>query len=280
MTSIQNTGLKRKTLDKYYTKKKIVLECMKLVKKHVKISANDVCIEPSAGQGSFIPSIKEMFNHYLFYDIEPGGNEIKKLDYLTFDSKILSKFRNKKVHVIGNPPFGRQSSLAIKFIKHSVRFCDSICFVLPRSFKKPTLQKHIPLHFHLVCEHELPSNSFIVNDQEHDVPCVFQIWVKKNTKRPEPKKLIPHNFEFVKKERKHDISFRRVGVNAGHIDTKTETKSIQSHYFIRFSFPVTHVILKKLKSIDFKNKHDTVGPCSISKQELIKAFNIILCQNN
>ena len=88
-----------------------------------------------------------------------------------------------KIHIIGNPPFGRQSSLVIKFIKKSITFCDSISFILPKSFKKDSLKKHFPLNFHLINEFDLPKKSFLIDNKEHDVPCVFQIWIKKDIYR-------------------------------------------------------------------------------------------------
>ena len=93
--------------------------------------------------------------------------------------------------------------------------------------------------------------------------------------RSVPKKLIPKSFKFVKKEEKHDISFRRVGVNAGKIDRNTENKSFQSHYFIKFDDDVSEEIYKKIESIQF-DSNNTVGPKSISKQEVIKEFNKII----
>ena len=85
----------------------------------------------------------------------------------------------KKIHIIGNPPFGRQSSLAIKFIKNLVNIAIVCLFILPKSFKKDSMKKHFPLEYHLIFEFDLPENSFIVDDKEHNVPCVFQIWEKK-----------------------------------------------------------------------------------------------------
>ena len=46
---------------------------------------------------------------------------------------------------------------------------------------------------------DLPSNSFLVDGVEHDVPCIFQIWEKKDTNRDQDEKLKPINFRFVKK---------------------------------------------------------------------------------
>jgi len=273
---IQTLGLKRNTIDKFYTSQFIVNECVKLIKQKIIIQETDLCIEPSAGNGSFINAIKSLFNHYKFYDLEPENDEILKQDYLEYDYNKIIKKPNSKVHVIGNPPFGRQSSLAIKFIKKSCEYCDSISFILPKSFKKDSFKKYYTPNFHLTYEYDLPKNAFIVNKKEYDVPCVFQIWIKKDVTRILPKKLIPNNYKFVKKESSHDISFRRVGVNAGYISKETEKKSIQSHYFIKFDIELTDVLFIKLTKIYYNCKNNTCGPNSISKQELIKEFNKIL----
>ena len=75
----------------------------------------------------------------------------------------------------------------------------------------------------------------------------------------------------MKKNDNPDISFRRVGVYAGKIDTEIESKSAQSHYFIKFDKEIDEII-NELKSIEFKTDN-TVGPRSISKREVITEFN-------
>jgi len=272
----QLTGLKRKNSDKFYTSDLIVNKCINLIKEKINIGNDDICIEPSAGNGSFINSIKSLSKHYKFYDLEPENDEVIKQDYLIFDYNTLLLQPNSKIHIIGNPPFGRQSSLAIKFIKKSCEYCNSISFILPKSFKKQSLKKHYPLNYHLICEYDLPKNSFLINKKEHNVPCVFQIWIKKDINRQLPNKLIPNKYKFVKKNDKHDISFRRVGVNAGNIDKETNNKSIQSHYFIKFEIELTDLLFSKLNDIYYNCKDNTCGPKSISKQELIEEFNKII----
>jgi hypothetical protein len=269
---VQNKGLKRDITDKYYTKNEVVELCKNEIIKHIEIKKNDYIIEPSAGNGSFINIIKELTNNYYFYDIMPENNDIIKQDFLTFDYKKL-KVNNNKIHIIGNPPFGRQSSLAIQFIKKCCKFADTISFILPKSFKKDSNKSKFNLYYHLEFEIDLPANSFTVNNTDCDVPCIFQIWIKKNIPRIKPDKLEPLNFIFVNKEEKHDISFRRVGVYAGNIDKNTENKSFQSHYFIKFKNNKTvDENINLLKKINFVF-NNTVGPKSISKQELIKEFN-------
>ena len=272
MEKKQTKGLTRNTIDKYYTKVEVVDICVNLVKTHLQINPDDLIIEPSAGNGSFITSIKSITSNFRFYDLEPENDEIIKQDYLQYHYDSV-KGAFSKIHIIGNPPFGRQSSLAIKFIKKSCEFCHSISFILPKSFKKDSLKKTFPLDFHLIFEMDLPEKSFLVHGLEHNVPCIFQIWEKKTISRTENEKLKPSNFMFVGKTENPDISFRRVGVNAGNIDKNVDDKSIQSHYFIKFTNnKSTDENIELLKLMQF-NHNNTVGPRSISKQELICEFN-------
>jgi predicted RNA methylase len=269
---IQNTGLKRDTIDKYYTNPEIVEDCKVQIKKYINIEGNDLIIEPSAGNGSFIKIIKELSKNYKFYDLLPENKEIVKQDFLLLDIEEIIKPFNK-IHIIGNPPFGRQSTLAIQFIKKCCSFADTISFILPKSFRKDFFKAKFDKFFHLEYEKDVPENSFFVNCNKCDVPCIFQIWKKKNIERIIPNKIEPINFKFVKKVEPSDISFRRIGVNAGKIDRKTEDKSIESHYFIKFTNnKTTEENIKLLESINFYF-NNTVGPKSINKQELIKEFN-------
>jgi hypothetical protein len=278
MESNQTTGLNRNTIDKYYTKDSVVELCLNHVKKYIQIKPGDLIIEPSAGNGSFITGIKSLTSNYNFYDLEPENDEIIKQDYLLYNyTDIRDKYDN--IHIIGNPPFGRQSSFAIKFIKKSCEFCDSVSFILPKSFKKDSLRKSFPLNYHLMFEIDLPEKSFLVDGIEHNVPCIFQVWQKKTHNRTIIEKLEPDGFMFVEKTDNPDISFRRVGVNAGTIDNNISKKSIQSHYFIKFlemkNGKSINDTIKKLSAIIYEF-NNTVGPKSISKQELIKEFNRVL----
>lgn len=275
MEAKQRKGLARNTIDKFYTKPNIAKLCTNALKKHIKINAADLIIEPSAGNGAFIGELKKLTCEHRFYDIEPENEEIIKQDFLEFDYS-RDKKNYSKIHVIGNPPFGRQSSVAIRFIKKSCEFCDDCSFILPKSFKKNSLKRAFPPNFHLAYEMDLPNNSFLVDGVEHDVPCIFQIWEKKETNRVQDEKLEPINFRFVKKTDCPDASFRRVGVNAGKIDENVKEKSIESHYFIKFTNGKSVAEnIERLSAIEY-TFNNTVGPKSISKQELISKFNPLL----
>jgi len=275
METKQTKGLNRNVIDKYYTKDIVVDLCLNFVTTYIQINSDDLIIEPSAGNGSFIKGIKLLTSNFKFYDLKPENEEIVKQDYLLYDYNNIKNIYGK-IHIIGNPPFGRQSSLAIKFIKKSCEFCNSISFILPKSFKKDSLKKTFPLNFHLIFEIDLPEKSFLVDGVEHNVETVFQIWEKKTTNRYVIEKLEPLNFIFVKQTENPDISFRRVGVNAGTIDIKIDEKSFQSHYFIKFTNGKSiNDNITQLSKITYEF-NNTVGPKSISKQELIVKFNSLL----
>ena len=54
----QKKGLKRNTIDKFYTKENIVNQCLEAIKSNLNILEEDLILEPSAGNGVFINKIK------------------------------------------------------------------------------------------------------------------------------------------------------------------------------------------------------------------------------
>lgn len=273
---MQDTGKNRNIIDKFYTKPEIAKYCIQEFQKYITIEEEDFVIEPSAGNGSFLENLYSLniSKNIYGFDIEPEHEKIIKQDFLTFD---YTKFpKNNKIYILGNPPFGRQSSLAKKFIKFSCNFVDAIGFILPKSFKKESLQSIFPLHFHLMSSIDLPENSFLLNNKEYDVPCIFQIWMKQSLEREIVSVEKPDFFEYVKKSEVPDLSFRRVGVYAGKIDKDWISKSEESHYFLKLnpSIDIDTFIDTYCKTVKFESDN-TAGPKSISKKELNKELSKI-----
>ena len=265
----QDTGLNRNKLDKFYTKKDISMKLIKKILELLKIEKKDKIIEPSAGDGAFMKYLEEKGYNIIGYDIEPEYDNIIKTDFLKL------KIKDKDIHYIGNPPFGRQSSLARKFIKKCCKNAKSISFILPKSFKKDSMKKCFNEYFHLIYEEDIIDNSFIINKTEvKNIPCVFQIWINKDIKREKPKIYKPIYFKYVKKLDNPDFSLRRVGVYAGNLSNVID-KSKQSHYFIKLNNNIDkNKFMKEYKKIIFTH-NNTVGPKSISKNEFNKKINTL-----
>lgn len=240
-------------MDQFYTKPNIALECISKIKEYIPNFIDYTWIEPSAGKGSFlIPGA-------IGLDIDPKVDSITKIDFLDWNPP------NEKCIVYGNPPFGRQSSLAKKFIRKGCQFADIVAFILPRSFMKPSMNSVFDPYFHCIYSSELPANSFEYENKEKDVPCIFQIWAKKDFIREKEEKIPPSGFKYVKKD--WDIAIRRVGINAGKCTLLNP--SPQSHYFLKFE-EYNPEIIEKINQHVFPS--NTVGPRSLSKSEI----NIVL----
>ena len=269
----QDTGKFRTNMkDQFYTEENVAKTCINQITTLLPDTKKYVWIEPSAGNGAFLHNIPSCYEK-IGIDLEPKAKDIIKQDYLKW-----SPPKDKDIIIFGNPPFGRQSSLAKSFISKSGEFAKVIAFILPKSFTKPSMFSAFDLKFHLIHSAELEKDSFVINGSKYDVPCVFQIWEKKNTDRIVEDKIYPVGFQYVKPTEKYDIVFRRVGGLAGKCYRNDGTDySIQSHYFIKFddkAVPFVETIIGKINKHIFPS--NTLGPRSLSKSEANIVINEII----
>ena len=277
----RTTGLRRSGNEKFYTRDVIAKECVTDLARIVQIDPDtDLLLEPSAGSGSFIPYLEPLANCLIALDIEPDSRDILRQDFLTWDGTQIVLPQGGKMITVGNPPFGRQSSVALKFIKHAAKFSKYIAFILPKSFMKQSMQEKVPLGLHLVHQRELDMNAFTINDQPHFVPCVFQIWERREhaprIRTPPPQ---PNLFAFANQQSPHHFAVRRVGVNAGTITPYPASQqcNTQTHYFIHL-FQTTNIsrTISNLQNCQFLESANTVGIKSISKREIVGEYDNLL----
>jgi len=175
MNKIACVNVRNEGLDKFYTIKSYSKKCINIVFEKYDISSFDLIVEPSAGDGSFFNQLN--FTNKIGIDINPENNDILKMDFFDFKPSI-----NKNILVIGNPPFGKVSSMAIKFFNYSAKWSNVIAFIIPRTFRRPSVQNKLDKMFHLIYDEDVPTNPccFIPKIM---VKCCFQIWEKKETER-------------------------------------------------------------------------------------------------
>lgn len=274
----QDTGKFRKnTKDQYYTKSSVAQNCIHKIYECVDQPETYQWIEPSAGNGAFLHALPAAIDK-IGIDIEPKSPDIIQADFL-----IWIPERNPDNHIskrrifFGNPPFGRQSSLAKSFIKHACKYADVIGFILPRSFVKPSMSRVFPLQFHCLYSEELEKKAFEVNGVEYDVPCIFQIWQKKDTDRVIMDPVKEEGFRYVKNDQPFDVAFKRVGGLAGKCYPNSPNYNPNYHYFLKLDAQYVPYI-KNI--IDAVNLHvfpsNTVGPRSLSKSEANEVLNVVL----
>jgi predicted RNA methylase len=117
---MRTIGLKRDTTDKFYTNINVAQECIDRLL--LQVSQDDVFLEPAAGNGSFCCLLWDRGIECIALDIDPQYSNIQQGDFLKYEIET----DRRPIHAIGNPPFGRQSCVAIQFIRRACLFCDTV----------------------------------------------------------------------------------------------------------------------------------------------------------
>lgn len=291
--SPQDTGVARVHLsDQFYTRDDIATDCIRQLIDSNAIPDNAAWVEPAAGAGAFLRALE----HYLpqstavALDIHPRHPSVRKLDFLTWEP-----LPHRNLIVFGNPPFGRKSAGANAFIRHAACFAKVIAFILPRSFVKHSMHHVFPPSFHLRLSTLLPPNAFTVNDEPHNVPCVFQVWTREATHRAPAVASVPQHFAYTRTPNHdpsatYDLALRRVGAAAGtaHIPSPSPPNP-NTHYYIRLSptFPDTtrpqvarvlhdHLNQRQQEQRQHKQPKNTTGARSLSHAEFTTIINPFL----
>lgn len=265
---------KSEDLDQYFTKKPLAKQLYDITKRvfgKKNFDGYDCWLEPAAGDGSFFHLLPQDQRLGIDIDKQIDDPNVFEYDFLTIDTKI---FDDRRYVAIGNPPFGKNSALAIKFFNRCAEICEAIAFIVPRTFEKYSVINRLHPYFHRIHQHNLPDNSFEIDGIDKSVPCVFQIWIKRQKKRELITVYHRHDdLEFLPTDRLHEatILFQRVGGGAGNFkDPGTGSGySWKSNYHIKCS----EEAVKILRSItEWPTKYHTAGNPSISKSDLIKAY--------
>ena len=277
--NINNTSVllnNMNSLDQFYTKEHVSEDCINILKKHISFNDYDYILEPSAGTGSFYKLLPE--NKRIGIDLEPKYNGILKMDYFNY-----IPIKNKKYIVIGNPPFGKISSLAVKFFNKSAEFADIIAFIIPRTFKRVSIQNKLNLNFKLIYNMDLPLKPCCFTPKM-DAKCCFQIWIKDKCERKIIKYDKTHpDFEFLKHGPKDDkkqptvpsgadFVIKAYGSNCGEI--KCDNLQIlrpKSWHWIKSNIDL-ETLKNRFKTLDYSISKDTVRQDSIGQQEVIYLY--------
>lgn len=265
-------------LDQFYTNKDIALKYYKKLTELINLQEYDIHLEPSAGSGSFFNIMDE--TKKIGLDIEPKENGIYKMDF--FDYKPQ---KDKKYLVIGNPPFGKVSSIAVKFFNKSAEFSNCIAFIIPRTFKRVSIQNKLNLYFELIYNEDIPITPCCFTP-EMTAKCCFQIWIKKETKR---EKIIydkiHFDFNFLKhgpKDKNNqptppnnsDFAIKAYGCNCGEIiDKNLELLRPKSWHWLKSNIDI-ELLKNRFKQLDYSISKDTVRQDSIGQQELIYLYKL------
>ena len=263
------TGNPRKQgLEQYYTigsvAEGLVEETLALIGKDGK------WIEPTAGKGVFVEALKKQgISDITAYDIEPKHPDVNYADIIKDTPDVSGCI------AIGNPPFGRACSLAIKvFNALADKGIEYIAFIVPPSFRKTSILDRLHRNYHLM--HNIPVPLVAFEDAEGNphtggyLRTEFHIYRRRDDLRPLFNKYRSNQFIFVDKNDDPDIAIRTHGSNAGQV-LKGLDYNPRTTAFIKL---LSYRSLDALKNADYSYWLDATSyiPC-ISPAEISYAVD-------
>ena len=271
--------------DKFYTDPELAKKL--LDKTFGDLSQFDLIIEPSAGSWAFMRWLPK--EKSIAFDLYPDNNETVEQDYLALDLDRTIMERNAiNVLIVGNPPYGRMSSLAQKFVKKSCisnklfGYKTTVAFILSEGFMKKTFASRVP-ETHSMTYHEAVGSPFFLYGEEKTpysmLNCGWFVW--EPIPRVNESKITSEFIRFHKKEVFMEMNdetkaaIRTQGSGSGQVFySDFESLNVNTTRFC------TGVGTRFLRDIEW-NKYTryNIGAPSLSRQEIMREVNLKFFDN-
>lgn len=259
-------------LDQFYTKENIATQCIQSLLRFYPWDYWDLIIEPSAGNGSFYCQINS--SKKIGMDIEPKHPEIIECDFFTYQTQ-----EKGKILVLGNPPFGKICSQAVKFFQYASQWCDCIAFIVPRTFRRVSIQNKLNLQFHLIHDEDIPTEpcSFY---PPMLVKCCFQIWKKQEITRNKTILSRTHpDWTFLYSPTNADFAIRAYGGNCGEIKTQNlHLLNPKSWHWMKSNIPLS-LLIERFQKLNYHISTQTARQNSIGRADLVSLYSQTHTQN-
>lgn len=194
--------------DQYYTAPEIVDQCVRDIKKNIKM--HDLwLLDSSCGNNYFA---QEMGLPHISIDIDPVDckTNSKTMDmihgnFLTTDIQLP-----EKEFIMGfNPPFGLRNDLAKKFIRKLYKYKPKYLALILLNNKNWNFHG-----YYTIIQKKLPKNCFVFNDKAKHVPCTFFL-----LERVQP---IDNTPTFLPKNKHYRLKTKQCTVKRGKNDTPSD----------------------------------------------------------
>jgi hypothetical protein len=185
------------------------------------------------------------FTKVLSFDIEPHHPLVSKGNFLE------KKIPHNNCVTVSNPPFGRNNALSIPFFNKDAEYSDLIVFIVPRSWRKWTVQNKLDRRFTLVREDDLnidyvDASGEPLSKKKYLRTCV-QYWKKSDVLR---------DLVYVKdmgiiercKYQEADASLTLFGYGCGTVKTEFPKRPNTTQMFLKLKHPRA---LEALRAVDF-----------------------------
>lgn len=262
--------VREQRLDKFYTRKEVAKECLETIEFLWPWERWSLVVEPSAGNGSFYFQIPSAASRKVGLDLSPDHPQIQTQDFFTWLPPSASA---DKILVVGNPPFGRVSSLAIRFFQHAAEFADVIAFIVPRTFRRISVQEKLSRKFHLRFEKEIPLKPCAF-EPAMNVKCCWQIWERRSVERiPVVVETAHPHWDFLEGAEGAEFSIRAYGGKCGEVRMDgLSALSVKSWHWIRPRGLSKEELVRRFTTLDYSCSEDTARQNSIGRGELVRLY--------
>ena len=232
--------------EQYYTPPQVAQDILKVVVDLLEDFEQKVFLEPAGGTGTFInEALQSGFTEVLSYDIEPHHPLVSKGNFLE------KKIPHYNCVTVSNPPFGRNNALSIPFFNKAAEYSDLIVFIVPRSWRKWTVQNKLDRRFTLVREDDLnidyvDASGEPLSKNKYLRTCV-QYWKKSDVLRD---LVYVRDMGIIEKckYQEADASLTLFGYGCGTVKTEFEKKPNTTQMFLKLKHPRA---LEALRAVDF-----------------------------
>jgi hypothetical protein len=177
--------------------------------------------------------------------------------------------------IIGNPPYGKGASLAIRFLNKALELCEDVRFVLPRSFRKPAIMNRVNLDFSCVYDETLPYETFV--PATSNTKTCYQIWKRQQREKIKLEATHP-DWVDLKWEQRDEASLmiRVAGTRAGAMFTAEEMKKYKCgaghNHFIKASPEVVQKLLTLQDELIELGKEANNQAC-VGRYQIVALYN-------
>jgi len=239
-----------------------------IIEQITQLTENRLLLEPAGGTGSFVEAAINKGFKVISFDIEPKHSMVKTGNFLE------QKLDVQNAITVSNPPFGRNNSLSIPFFNHAAKYSELIIFIVPRSWRKWSIQNRLDKNFHLIKDYDLninyvDSNNNYISNKNTLKTCV-QFWSKSAPKR---KTIKIKDMGIIQKTNhlEADAALTIFGYGCGKVSTNFEKKPNSTKMFLKLKHEKA---LEALQNVDYsKFSLNTAYTKALSIQEINYLLN-------
>lgn len=241
----QKLGNRRVTgTEQFYTPSDVARNLTQFALEHIPNWQNKAFLEPAAGTGSFLKALQENGVEKLTaIDLHPKHNLVTQADFLEFTTT------ERGIVTISNPPFGRNNALSIPFFNRAATFSDHIAFLVPRSWRKWSVQNRLDPHFQLVADIDVAvgyEDEFgEAVSESNELRTCFQVWSRTETAR-QPIKIPDNKLVAKASPRDADVALRVFGFGCGTVIWDFERQPNTTLMFLKIHDPRAGELLAEL----------------------------------